>query len=90
MAIAPTFEAALMKAIRGAGIKEESLNRRVPAKKPLQKRLREIDDTRVFTLFEAIKSGYSLEELHSLTRVDMSSSPSCKTWPGSRRASPAA
>ena len=40
MSIAPTFEAALMKAIRGAGIKEESLNRRVPSKKPLQKRLR--------------------------------------------------
>ena len=70
MSIAPTFEAALMKAIRGAGIKEESLNRRVPAKKPLQKRLREIDDMRVFTLFEALKAGYSVAQLHELTKVD--------------------
>ena len=70
MSIAPTFEAALMKAIRGAGIKEESLNRRVPSKKPLQKRLREIDDMRVFTLFEALKSGYTVDELHELTKVD--------------------
>ena len=70
MSIAPTFEAALMKAIRGAGIKEESLNRRVPAKKPLQVRLREIDDMRVFTLFEALKSGYGIDELHELTKVD--------------------
>ena len=70
MSIAPTFEAALMKAIRGAGIKEESLNRRVPSGRPLQMRLREIDDMRVFTLFEALKAGYSVEELHSLTKVD--------------------
>ena len=70
MSIAPTFEAALMKAIRGAGIKEESLNRRVPAKKPLQIRLRGIDDMRVFTLFEALKAGYTVQELHELTKVD--------------------
>ncbi len=70
MSIAPTFEAALMKAIRGAGIKEESLNRRVPSGRPLQMRLREIDDMRVFTLFEALKAGYSVEELHALTKVD--------------------
>ena len=70
MSIAPTFEAALMKAIRGAGIKEESLNRRVPSGRPLQMRLREIDDMRIFTLFEALKAGYSVEELHALTKVD--------------------
>ena len=70
MSIAPTFEAALMKAIRGAGIKEEGLNRRVPSGRPLQIRLREIDDMRVFTLFEALKAGYTVEELHSLTKVD--------------------
>ena len=70
MSIAPTFEAALMKAIRGAGIKEESLNRRVPSRRPLQKRLREIDDMRVFTLFEALKAGYSVDALHEMTKVD--------------------
>ena len=70
MSIAPTFEAALMKAIRGAGIKEESLNRRVRSKKPLQVRLREIDDMRVFSLFEALKAGYTVGELHDLTKVD--------------------
>ena len=70
MAIAPTFEAALMKAVRGAEIKLDTLNRPYTGRRPLAKRLRDMDDERLFTLFEALKAGYGVEELHGITRID--------------------
>ena len=70
MAIAPTFEAALMKAVRGAEIKLDTLNRPYTGRTPLARRLRNMDDLRLFTLFEALKAGYTVEELHALTRID--------------------
>ena len=70
MAIAPTFEAALMKAVRGAEIKLDTLDRPYTGRRPLAKRLRDMDDERLFTLFEALKAGYGVEELHGITRID--------------------
>ncbi len=70
MAIGQTFEAALMKAVRGAGIKQDTLNRASGSRRPLALRLRDMDDLRLFTLFEALKAGYSVEKLHELTKID--------------------
>ncbi len=70
MAIAPSFEMALMKAVRGAEIGMDSLNRKNTEGAPIWERLRRVDDRRLFTIFEAMKSGVSVEEIFSITRID--------------------
>lgn len=71
MSIAPTFEMALMKAVRGAEISMDTLNAANHDGTPIRERLRRIDDYRLFTIFEAIKSGVSLDEIHDITKVDL-------------------
>ena len=72
MSIAPNFEMALMKAVRGAEIGQDSLNRKKDPEDtaPIWERLRRVDDHRIFTVFEALKSGISIGEIHSITRID--------------------
>ena len=73
MAIAPSFEMALMKAVRGAEIGMDTLNRKTDPDDtaPIRERLTRVDDHRLFTVFEAIKSGVSLEEIHDITKIDL-------------------
>ena len=71
MAIAPNFEAALMKAIRGAEISQETLNAAPISDKPLKERLSVQDDRRIFTIFEALKNGFSPDDIHSITKIDL-------------------
>ena len=70
MAIAPNFEAALMKALRGAEISLDTLNAPPINDKPVKDRLSEQNDRRVFTVFEAIKSGISIDEIYEITKID--------------------
>ncbi|WP_305083967.1 carbamoyl-phosphate synthase large subunit [uncultured Oscillibacter sp.] len=70
MSIAPSFEMALMKAVRGAEIGQDSLNRKNTDPAPIWERLRRVDDRRLFTIFEAMKSGVSVEEIFSITKID--------------------
>ena len=70
MSIAPSFEMALMKAVRGAEIGQDSLNRKNTDPAPIWERLRRVDDRRLFTVFEALKSGVSVEEIFSITKID--------------------
>ena len=72
MSIAPNFEMALMKAVRGAEIGQDSLNRKRDPEDtaPIWERLRRVDDRRLFTVFEALKSGISIGEIHSITKID--------------------
>lgn len=70
MAIGSGFEAALMKAIRGAEISLDTLNAPPLDDTPLSERLKRQDDHRIFTIFEALKSGYSIDEIHDVTRID--------------------
>ncbi|MEG2000206.1 MAG: carbamoyl-phosphate synthase large subunit, partial [Evtepia sp.] len=71
MAIAHSFEAALMKAIRGAEIGTDTLNK--PGSFPigLKERLNSMDDLRIFAIFEALKSGYEPKEIHEITKIDL-------------------
>ena len=73
MAIAPGFEMALMKAVRGAEIGMDTLNRKPDPNDdaPILERLERVDDHRLFTVFEAIKSGVSLEQIHAITKIDL-------------------
>ena len=70
MAIAPCFEMALMKAVRGAEIKLDTLNRADDSGVPLELRLRVADDLRLFNIFEALKTGWSVERIHEITKID--------------------
>ena len=72
MAIAPSFEMALLKAVRGAEISMDTLNRKPDPEDeaPLSERLRRVDDRRLFTVFEALKAGMSVDEIYDITRID--------------------
>ena len=70
MSIAPSFEMALMKAVRGAEISLDTLNAKPMSDAPVRERLREMDDRRLFTVFEALKSGVSVNEIFEITRID--------------------
>ncbi|MCI8553798.1 MAG: carbamoyl-phosphate synthase large subunit [Clostridiales bacterium] len=73
MAIGQSFEQALMKAVRGAEISRDSLNSsalRELSDAELRERLHRCDDERLFTVFEALKRGITLEEIHRVTQID--------------------
>ncbi len=69
MSIGPTFEMAIMKAVRGAEISLDTLNAEPKTNAPLEERLRETDDMRLFSVFEAIKGGMSIEKIHEITKI---------------------
>ncbi|MCL2170574.1 MAG: carbamoyl-phosphate synthase large subunit [Defluviitaleaceae bacterium] len=73
MAIADNFEEALLKAVRGAELGLDTLDLPRLADKS-DARIREMLDTvtdqRLFVLYEAIKRGFSIDELHEITKVD--------------------
>ena len=70
MAIAESFEEGIMKAVRGAEISLDTLNAAPLSDRPIKERLKEADDRRLFTVFEALKSGITVSEIHSITRID--------------------
>ncbi len=70
MAIASGFEMALMKAVRGAEISLDTLNAPPLSAAPVRERLAEQNDRRLFTVFEALKTGVSVEEIHDITKID--------------------
>ncbi len=70
MSIGPTFEMALMKAVRGAEIGLDTLNAEPIEPGTVEERLRKQDDRRIFTVFEAIKAGMPIEEIYRITMID--------------------
>ncbi len=70
MAIAPSFEMALMKAVRGAEISLDTLNAPPLSSAPLEERLAEQNDHRLFTVFEALKAGMSVDHIFDVTKID--------------------
>lgn len=73
MAIADSFEEALLKAVRGAEIGHVSLDLprlSVKSDEEIRSLLDTVTDERLFVLYEAVKRGISVDELHSITKVD--------------------
>ena len=70
MAIGSSFEMALMKAVRGAEIHLDTLRAEPLTDAPLEQRLAACDDRRLFTVFEAIRSGMSIEKINEITKID--------------------
>ncbi len=69
MAIGHSFEAALMKAVRGAEIGLDTLYRK-PEEGTVIERLGAMDDLRLFTIFEALRSGVTVDEIFDITKID--------------------
>lgn len=73
MAIAPTFEHAIMKAVRGAEISHDTLDDKKFANmsdENVVDRLSVCDDQRIFCVFEALKRGVSVDKIHKITLID--------------------
>lgn len=74
MGIAPSFEAALMKAVRC--LEQNLYSLRDPAMASLsdeeiRENLHNIDDRRLWTCAEALRRGISPEEIHAITKIDL-------------------
>ena len=70
MAIGRTFIEALMKAIRGAEIKLDSLNAAPIDDRDVSERLKDGNDVRIFTVYEALKKGVPEETVCDITKID--------------------
>ncbi len=71
MSIAPSFEMALMKAVRGAEISLDTLTeKKMQNCTDIIAKLHDMDDERLFAVYEAVKRGISTEEINAITRID--------------------
>ena len=70
MSIAPSFEMAIMKAVRGAEISLDTLNNKALDNVDITQKLYDQDDLRLFTVFKALKDGISVDKIHSITMID--------------------
>ncbi len=70
MSIAPNFEMAVMKAVRGAEIGLDTLNNPALDNEDIHETLGKQDDNRMFRVFSALKKGISIEDIHKTTMID--------------------
>ncbi len=73
MSIGTTFEQGIMKAVRGIELKLDTLN--MPKLESLsddeiRSLIHKVDDERIFVVFEALKRGVTIDEIHSITMID--------------------
>ena len=54
----------------GAEIKLDSLHYQDTTGRSLDERLASMDDLRIFTIFEALSQGVSIDHIHEITRID--------------------
>lgn len=73
MAIAPTFEQAIMKAVRGAEISHDTLDDKgfmAMTDSQVEDTLSVCDDQRLFCVYEALKRGIAVDRIHEITLID--------------------
>lgn len=74
MSIGQSFEEAMMKAVRGAEISQDSLTNKLIhllSTEEIREKLHVCDDQRLFVIFEALHRGITPEEIHEITMVDL-------------------
>ncbi len=73
MSISSSFEAALMKAIRSLELNINTLEQDIYKSldtDAIRKKLRDINDERLFVIAEALRRGVSIEEINEITKID--------------------
>jgi carbamoyl-phosphate synthase large subunit len=73
MSIGTNFEQALMKAVRSIELGLDSMNMPKLEKcstAEILSMLSNVDDERSFQVYEALKRGISIDEIHDITKID--------------------
>jgi carbamoyl-phosphate synthase large subunit len=70
MAIGRTFQESIQKAFRGLEIGVDGLNQRTTDRETIEKELGEPGPERIWYVGDAFENGFTLEEVHRLTRID--------------------
>jgi len=70
MAIGSSFEAALMKAVRGAELGIDTLTPKSAFPVDIIPTLSDVTDMRIFNIYEALLRGVSIDEINAITKID--------------------
>ena len=70
MAIGRTFQESFQKALRGLEVGVDGLNQKTTDRELLERELGEPGPERIWYLGDALAQGFSVEEVHQLTRID--------------------
>src|SRR5262249_34391312 len=70
MAIGRTFQESFQKALRGLEVGVDGLNQKTTDRETLEKELGDPGPERIWYVGDAFESGFTLEEVHRLTRID--------------------
>ena len=73
MSIGTSFEQAIMKAVRGAEIGHDCLispKMEELSDEEIKAKIHNCDDERLFVVYEALRRGVSVEEIHRITMID--------------------
>jgi len=70
MAIGRTFQESFQKALRGLEIGVDGLNQKTRDRETIEKELGEPGPERIWYVGDAFENGFTLEEVHRLTRID--------------------
>ena len=70
MAMGRTFQESLQKALRGLEVGADGMNQKTTDREVIEKELGEPGPDRIWYVGDAFENGFSLEEVHRLTRID--------------------
>ncbi|GAA5169177.1 carbamoyl-phosphate synthase large subunit [Viridibacterium curvum] len=70
MAMGRTFQESFQKAMRGLEVGVDGLNKKTNDREEIEKELGEPGPERIWYVGDAFESGMTLEEVHSLTKID--------------------
>ncbi|OGA36727.1 MAG: carbamoyl phosphate synthase large subunit [Betaproteobacteria bacterium RIFCSPLOWO2_12_FULL_65_110] len=70
MAIGRTFQESFQKALRGLEVGVDGLNQKTTDRETIEKELGEPGPERIWYVGDAFENGFTLEEVHRLTRID--------------------
>jgi len=70
MAIGRSFQESFQKALRGLEVGVDGLNQRTTDRETIEKELGEPGPERIWYVGDAFENGFTLEEVHRLTRID--------------------
>src|SRR3990172_644788 len=70
MAIGRTFPESFQKALRGLKVGVDGLNQKTTDRETIEKELGEPGPERIWYVGDAFENGFTLEEVHRLTRID--------------------